>query len=331
MDAVDTKAVQDHSDPHPSGNAVATGRDDCDHEGSLEAGLAEPVRFRMHGASNGWPVVVLGGISADRACDRWWRPVAGAGGALDPRRYRLISIDWMTAGRVQGRGVSTRDHARALGVVLDHLKITRITALVGASYGAMVGLAFAAEYPDCAQRLIAISGAHRSTPAATARRMVQREIIRLAVDDGKPDRGVALARALALTTYRPSDAFNERFHADDPERVVSALKSYLDYNGEAFARRCSAERYLALSESLDEHRVDVDAIGCAVELLGVPSDDVVPLDQLRRLAGMVGFRCRLHIVDSPYGHDAFLKSPELINPLLERLLATGREVADEIV
>jgi len=298
-----------------------------DHDGSLDAGFAEPVRFRILGDPNGPPVVVAGGISADRNCDRWWRPIVGREGALDPARHRLISFDWMSAGTTPGCGVGTRDHARALGAVLDHLEIDHTARLVGASYGAMVALAFAAEYPDRAESVIAISGAHRSTPAATARRLVQREIIRLASEHGSADRGVALARALALTTYRPSQAFNNRFHDDDPAAVVAALASYLDYNGAAFAHECSAERYLALSASLDHHCVDVQSIGCPVELIGTPSDSLVPLDQLRQLAGMLGERCRLHVIDSPYGHDAFLKSPELINPLLARLLAAAGKTA----
>lgn len=325
MTAVSTEEPVRSAQRQPEGvAALASGAHDRD--GSLEAGFDAPIRFRVQGDPEAPPVAVLGGISADRICNRWWHPVVGPEGALDPDRHRLISIDWMTG----GSGVGTREHARALSAVLDHLQVDRLAALVGASYGAMVGLAFAAEYQARVGRLIAISGAHRSTPAATARRLVQREIVRFAIREGRADRGVALARALALTTYRPADVFDRRFYDENPDSVVSALASYLDYNGHVFAQACGAERYLALSESLDRHRVDVDAIKCPVDLVGMPSDDLVPLDQLRQLAGMVGFRCRLHVVDSPYGHDAFLKSPELINPLLERLLDNCREAVDEI-
>ncbi|MDT8449430.1 MAG: alpha/beta fold hydrolase, partial [Wenzhouxiangellaceae bacterium] len=138
----------------------------------LDAGFGEPVRYRLHGNPSCAPIAVLGGISADRFCERWWSPVVGPDGALDPRHRRILSFDWLATGTAAAGEVSTADQADALARVLDHLGMERMEALVGASYGAMVGLAFAARHPARLGRLIAISGAHRSTPSATARRLV---------------------------------------------------------------------------------------------------------------------------------------------------------------
>ncbi|MDT8408960.1 MAG: alpha/beta fold hydrolase [Wenzhouxiangellaceae bacterium] len=291
----------------------------------VDASVAHPrlgtIRYRTLGEPGLAPLVVVGGISADRKVDHWWPDItAGDEGGLSPRRFRLISIDWLAQLRC-GRPVQTGDQADALLAVINDLGLDRIEALVGASYGAMVGLAFAARHGRSLGRLIAISGAHRSRAAATAGRLIQRSIITAAIEHGRPELGVALARTLALTSYRPESLFERRFFDDDPAVTMASLHRYLDYNGERFAGHFDAGRYLALSESLDRHRVEPDRITCPVELIAATSDTLVPLTQMRALAGAIGLNARLHVIDSPFGHDAFLKSPERINPLLARLLA----------
>ena len=77
----------------------------------------------------------------------------------------------------------------------------------------MVGLAFAAEFGDRLDSLIAISAAHRSDPLATAWRSIQRQIVALGLRHGDATQALALARGLAMTTYRTRDEFAERFQA----------------------------------------------------------------------------------------------------------------------
>lgn len=283
--------------------------------------LAESLRlrYRLSGPPSNPLAIVLGGISADRRIDRWWQGVAGAEGALSGHRFRRLSIDWPVT--EDGGALGVDDFADSLAGVLDAIDVARVPAFVGASFGAMVGLAFAARHPDRIGRLIAISGAHRSTPAATAGRLIQRRIIESLASLGEPARGVALARSLALTSYRPADLFDRRFYDIDPEETLMGLERYFEHNGASFAERFDADRYLALSSALDRHRVDPAAIRCRTELIGVTSDDLVPVSQLRELAGAIGIRARLHLLESPFGHDAFLKSTQLLNPLLTRLLA----------
>lgn len=277
-----------------------------------------PVRCRLSGNESNPLAIVLGGISADRQIDRWWPEMTGSTGALSTDRFRQLSIDWPET--ANDRTATVDGFADLLAAAMDALGISRVRAFVGASFGAMVGLAFAARHPARIGRLIAISGAHRSTPAATAGRVIQRRIIESLARLGDAARGVALARSLALTSYRPAGLFDQRFYAADPEETLSGIEQYLEYNGASFAERFDATRYLALSSALDRHCVDPASIRCRTELIGVTSDDLVPVSQLRELAGAIGIRARLHLIESPFGHDAFLKSTELLNPLLERLL-----------
>lgn len=306
--------------PHPRPGAVArsTGSPVPTVDRSVEVPGFGCIRYRMVGRASNPPAVVLGGISADRCIDQWWSAVTGIDGGLSAHRYRLLSMDWPESA---GERPTTTDRlADALAGLLDVLGIGCIDSFVGASFGAMVGLAFGARHPARLDRLVAISGAHRSTPAATAGRILQREILMTLAKLGAPERGVALARGLALTGYRPARLLDQRFFDTDPDRTINRIQGYLEYNGARFAAEFDADRYLALSSALDRHRVDPASIRCRTELIGVDSDALVPVSQLRELAGAIGRRARLHLLDSPYGHDAFLKSPDLLNPLLSSLL-----------
>ena len=180
------------------------------------------VAFEAHGPRGAPATVVLGGISASRhlaptpadPSRGWWRGMVGRGAALDPARRRLIGVDYLGGPAPDGllRPVTTRDQARAVAAVLDELG-AQAADLVGASYGAMVAHAFAELFPGRVARLVLICGAHRPHPMATAIRSVQRSIARLGVASGRPAEGLALARALAMTTYRSAEEFERRFAA----------------------------------------------------------------------------------------------------------------------
>lgn len=279
------------------------------------------LRFRLHGNAQGPVIVALGGISANRQVQCWWRSLYGHGRCLDPDRVRVLGIDWLDHSGTPETGITTTMQAHALAAVLDHLGIERVRALVGASYGAMVGLAFAQHHGHRLDHLVAISGADRARPASMALRHVQREIIRLGHDTGQTARAVALARALAMTTYRPAKLFDQRFDVGQPDEALSEVAGYLDHVGRCFSDNFDAGRYQRLSESLDRHRVDSSCIQVPVDLVSVDSDHLVTPREMARLAAELGPTCRLHRLESPYGHDAFLKESQAFNTLLGSLFA----------
>lgn len=299
--------------------------------GPVEARVA----YLWHGADGAPTVVVQGGISATRdVCANgdaagWWDEIVGVGRALDLARFRVLSIEWLSAtdltDAVSGTpdAISSEDQADAIAGVLDALGIERAHAFVGSSYGAMVGLALATRHPPRIGRLVAISGAHRAHPLATALRSIQREIIRNGIAAGAVEPALALARQLAMTTYRGADEFAERFDGA-PElragRFHFPVEDYLAAAGRKFVARFDAARYLSLSESIDLHRIDPAQLVVPATVIAVTSDRLVPTDDLRALAEASAAPAQFHEIDSRYGHDAFLKEPERVGALLAAAL-----------
>jgi homoserine O-acetyltransferase len=289
------------------------------------------VRYLWCGAADAPTLIVQGGISAsrdvvvldDETTPGWWQDLVGAGGAIDLDRYRVLAIDWVTPADLGTGAISSEDQADVLAALLQALGIAQVHAFVGSSYGAMVALAFAARHPRALDRLVLLAGAHRAHPLSTAQRSVQRGIVRLGQASGQVDEALALARQLAMTTYRGSDEFARRF-AGGPEfrdgRFHFPVEDYLDHQGRRFVERFDAERFLALSESIDLHDVVPEQVPTPATLIGFPSDRLVPLGDLCELQRRLHGPATLEVVDSPYGHDAFLKEPGQLAPLLRDAL-----------
>lgn len=285
-----------------------------------------PVRFLLQGDPSSGCVAVLGGISATRDPGIWWSDQVGPGAPLDPQRRAVLGIEFIGRLPAGWSAISAQDQAAALVAVLDVLGIARLDAAVGASYGGCVVLALAERYPERVARACVISAAHRASPMTTALRSVQRELLRLGQRHGIQAETVALARALAVTTYRSESEFARRFAGEarcEDGRWRLPVQDYLDAQGERFAARFCAERYHALSESLDLHRVDPSAITPPLHLLAVRQDRLVPCDDIAELAR--GANAKLQQIDSDYGHDAFLKEPAAVSSWLRRALGSTQE------
>lgn len=299
-----------------------------------------PVAWQAHGPASAPAVVVLGGISAGRRAGPtpldpspgWWPGVVGPGLALDPRRHRLVGIDWLGgpgSGWKPRAPVTTRDQARAVSAVLDHLGVGR-AVLVGASYGGMVALALAASEPRAVEGIVLLCSAHRTHPLATAVRVVQRGILRLGSAEGRAAEAVALARALAMITYRTPEEFDERFshRADEvPEDAPTfPVQRYLEAVGGAFARRFDADAFRRLSESIDLHDVDPADVKVPTTLVSVDSDALVPPWLADELACRLPALVRHVRLTSHFGHDAFLKEVEAVSAVLGDTLGRGEVV-----
>ena len=305
------------------------------------------IGFRLHGDPDLPLIVALGGISAGRgvaSCPGdsrrgWWADIVGDGLAIDTTKYSVLGVDWLGgSGASSGPGhriddgdeafpaIGTRDQARAIVAVLDHLGVHQAHAIVGASYGGMVALACGADFPGRFARAVVIGAAHRTHPMATALRSLQREVVRLGIAGGHTADGLRIARGIAMTTYRTTTEFAGRFESAPRWSAGGArfpVEDYLDHAGRRFAETFSAESFLRLSESIDLHSVEPGAVQIPVTLVAVCGDTLVPVWQMEELRDGLRVDADWRVVESIYGHDAFLKEIDAMSVIIQGAIGSG--------
>lgn len=299
---------------------------DLRHAGRRELTL----RYEVQGAAHLPALFVCGGISATRHVAAseafpepgWWTEQVGPGRALDPACCRIVSFDWLGADGNLDAPLDPADQADAIALLLTALGIERIAAFVGCSYGAMVGLQFAALHGERVDRLVAISGFHRAHPYASAWRALQRRAVELGALQCGEAHGLGLARQFAILSYRTPDEFDARF---PPARVVDGrvrvgAEDYLDHCAARFIGRSSPTAYLRLSESIDLQSVDPAAVRAPTTVVAIEEDRLVPLADAFALVERLAGESHLRVLRSPYGHDAFLKEDADIAAILHAAL-----------
>jgi homoserine O-acetyltransferase len=347
--------------PPASAVSFGTGRLETTELGPFElvdgVRLPELVVVWRHdgpGPDDGPQVVVVHALtgSADAAGD-WWEPLIGPGRALDTRRIGVLganllggrygstgptSIDPRT-GRAFGRdfpGVSTRDQARAQWALLDAIGIDEVALVVGGSLGGMVALEIALTRPTAVGHVMPIAAPAATGPMAVAWNHIQIELI-----DRLGDDGLALARELAMTTYRSEADFDERFGRSIEPDGRSSIVSYLDHQGEKLVDRFDGDTYRILAGAMDRHDIGVGRGGLDAALahlavadvaltgVGIVDDILYGPRQVRALvsaAARAGANARYREIRSTKGHDAFLVEWDQLALIIgDGLVAAGLE------
>ena len=280
--------------------------------------------------------------SADAAGD-WWEPLIGPGRALDTARFGVLcanllggrygtsgptSIDPAT-GRAYGATfpqVTTRDQARAHWRLLDALGVHRLALVAGGSLGGMVALEVALARPDAVRTVMPIAAPAATGPMAVAWNHLQVDLIdRLGLD------GLALARQLAMTTYRSETDFEERFGRDVETDGRPSIVSYLDHQGRKLVERFDPATYRILARAMDLHDIGVGWGGSHAALarladggtrligVGIVDDILYGQRQVHALvddALAAGVDARYREIDSTKGHDAFLVEWDQLTAIL---------------
>src|SRR5690606_18697732 len=117
--------------------------------------------------------------------------------------------------------------------------------------------------------------------------------------------------------------FDSRF-AGTP-RVTGELAefpvdTYLDHHARDYADSFPPAAFLALSQSLDLHRVDPQRIMCDCTLIGFDTDALVPITDIRTLGAALP-HATVSCIATPFGHDGFLKEPEAVGTVIAAALA----------
>ncbi|MDH4468871.1 MAG: alpha/beta fold hydrolase [Bacteriovoracaceae bacterium] len=291
--------------------------------------------YQITGPQNAPVIVALGGISANREVTiksdggpGWWSWLVGVDKTVNEKDFRILSFDYpQNISHPQNeKYITTHQQAELLKTILNHLKIDKILLLIGASYGGMVGLSFAALFPDTMEHLVVIAAAHKSSPYSVGLRSVQRKILQT-LGKYDPVESVSLARSLAMLTYRTSEEIDERFTneiTNDKDPDSFPVWSYLHYKGNQYAKIMTMERFLSLSRSIDHHYVRPEDIKIPMTVIACKQDILVPMSYAEELVNTSNEKSphvsQLIKFDSKYGHDAFLKEEPSIQKAIAEIL-----------
>ncbi|RHY10447.1 hypothetical protein DYB36_012479 [Aphanomyces astaci] len=172
-----------------------------------------------------------------------------------------------------------------------------------------------------------------SFPDVTVRDTVRLHI-RLVVDEIGASEvcllGLALARQIAMISYRTHDVYTDKFgrhtQVDDDAAGVFTVQSYLDYQGRKFLTRFDANAYIAITKMMDTHDIGrgVEAACRQLEALpiliaGIESDLVYPLSEQAQLHAYLPHSV-FHSIQSPHGHDGFLLEQDIVGKALTAFL-----------
>jgi len=275
----------------------------------------------------------------------WWDPLIGPGKAIDTRRYFVVSSN-VLGGCYGSTGPSSldpetgrpyaldfprytvRDMVEVQRRLIDRLGVRSLAAVIGSSMGGMQVLEWAAMFPERVRAIAPIAIGPRHSAWAIGLNEVARRAITSDPAwqgggyalDRQPERGLGLARAIAMLSYRSFDSLEQKFGR---ERTAASsdllgksfeIESYLDYQGVKLVQRFDANTYLYLTRAMDDYDIAagrdkasrvLGRMTMPALVMGIASDVLYPEAEQRALADALP-RATYATIRSPHGHDAFL-------------------------
>ncbi|NVD46080.1 homoserine O-acetyltransferase [Altererythrobacter sp. HHU K3-1] len=297
----------------------------------------------------------------------WWERMVGPGKPVDTDRFFVICANVIgscmgstgpASEASDGRPyamrfpvITIRDMVRGLVGLLDVLGIERLHTAVGGSMGGMQVLSIAANFPERANRVLAIATTARHSAQNIAFHEVGRQAIMAdpAWHNGdyyaagaQPDAGLAVARMAAHITYLSEEGLTRKFGRrlqDRPDGSAGAksfgfdadfqVESYLRYQGSGFTRRFDANSYLYITRAMDYFDLAEEHGGTLAEafagskarfcIVSFDTDWLYPTSESRHIVhalNAAGAPVSFVELSAPYGHDSFL----LDVPALDRVV-----------
>ena len=292
----------------------------------------------------------VAGLHPETGRPGWWDYHVGSGRAIDTDKFFVICANVLggcngTTGPASPRPgtgkpygmdfppVIIRDIVAVQIKLLDHLGISQMFAIIGASMGGMQALALAVEHPERVRVCVPIA----TCLSHTAMQIAFNEIGRRAIlsdpnwnggnysEDRRPVHGLAVARMVGHVTYLSEFAMTHKFgrerqterDGNGDEASSFSVESYLNHQGKSFVKRFDPNSYLYLTRAID--RFDLFENGPAAEVLrrgqahflviSFASDWLYPPVQSRELVRRLkraSIPATYLNLGTEYGHDSFL-------------------------
>ena len=296
-------------------------------------------------------------LTANSDVADWWPHTVERGRFLDPERYFVVCANFLgshygttsplSINPATGKKwyydfprITVRDMVACHRLLAEHLGIERVKLLIGSSIGGFQCMEWAIIDPDFTENLALIATTPCSEPWAAAFNESQRMAIRLDStwgeerDDAGLD-GMAVARSIALISYRGGAAYNAtQQEVEHPEKASFERRAhtYQQYQGEKLRRRFNAISYYRLSEAVDSHNIArgrgsvaeaLHRIKARTLVVAISSDILFTVEAHRPLVEHIA-NSEWHIIESEFGHDGFLVEHDKLNTIISNFINQSR-------
>lgn len=286
----------------------------------------------------------------------WWKGLFGEKDFYNPKDYFIVCANnlgscYGTTGPLSVNPdtnqkwfsyfphITTRDQARVLDLVREHLGINKIHTLIGGSQGAQIAQEWTLLKPDLVENLIIIATNAKHSPWGVAFNESQRLAVKADrtyysnTEDGG-QKGLAAARSIALLSYRNYHTYHHTQQDTNHAKINDfASSSYQRYQGEKLVKRFNAYSYVRLSEAMDAHNVArnrsespehaLSTIQSKTLVVSISSDLLFPPSEQEFLAKHIP-GAQLKTIDSFYGHDGFLIETEKLTEIIKGFYALNK-------
>ncbi len=292
-------------------------------------------------------------LTANSDVKDWWPNTVEEGRFLDPNKYFIVCANFLgshygttsplsinpTTGEkwyYDFPRITVRDMVTCHRLLAKHLGIDRVKLLIGSSIGGFQCMEWAVTEPDFMENLALIATTTNTEPWAAAFNESQRMAIRAdgtwgqLRDDAGLD-GMAVARSIALISYRGAPAYNAtQQDRDNPADAAFERRAhtYQQHQGEKLRRRFNAFSYYRMTEAVDSHNIGrgrgsvADAlrqIKARTLVVAISSDILFPVEAhipMRQYISDVEY----HLIESSFGHDGFLVEHEKLNNIITNFM-----------
>lgn len=236
----------------------------------------------------------------------WALPYCRAGGAFDPDRYFIVSLDMPGGGASSRRQSDTAfpasyaigDLATATIALLDGLGIHRVAAFAGASMASLVGIDLAFRFPDRVGALALWTGSYRSDGFARGISDSVGAVLDL-------DRSQAGFRA-AAGAFLPALSGRAALAEMPPERMnpfldMIAAQWFQSWRADELAARYHAVGHCDLAAIHGGRDRLAAGIACPLLLLQADSDQIFDMADARAFVDGTPAG-RMEVIETPMGH-----------------------------
>ena len=150
-----------------------------------------------------------------------------------------------------------------------------------------------------------------------------------------PESGLALARQIAMISYRTSDGYDKKFGREIDEVTEKfQVRKYLEYQGMKFLSRFDAITYIKLTEQMDSHDLTrnrgplkevLGNLKSKILVMGMDSDVLYPVKDTIDMQALIP-NSKFKLISTSEGHDGFLLEYDQVGCAISEFL----EDIDEI-